>query len=243
MMDVDEAGEAIPLKIIGGSESASKMSNDEETSSLISGTMGDGNVGSTSTDMFTSDLDEPVTTTILRDLKRVGSKLVVVVDPRRLLKFCPTEDEVKVNNDIIRRELRNWDLWGPLLICTVLGMTQCWSAPDDQKSLVFSSVFFVVWGGGAVLTVNAQLLGTPLSFFQSICLIGYSIFPLALAAILSQASGSLAFRMPVAIVADLWALRASALFLSSIAKTDRKELVIFPVVLFYFVLTWMVLLE
>jgi len=236
---------------------------DETTGLLISGTMDGGNdddaTGSgglssvittttssshETTSIFTAaHLDEPVSKTLMRDLKRVGSKLVVVVDPRRLLKFRPSEEEIRHNNEIIRKELVNWDLWGPLLICTILGITQSWSAPEDQKSLVFSSVFFIVWGGGAILTVNAQLLGTPLSFLQSICLIGYSVFPIALAALVCQASGSIALRIPSSIVANLWSIRVSALFLSSVAKADRKELVIFPVILFYAILTWMVFLE
>jgi protein YIPF6 len=180
---------------------------------------------------------------VMRDLRRVGSKLLVVLDPRRLLKFRHTEEEIVRNNEIVRRELRNWDLWGPLIICTVLGIVQSSSAPAEQTSLVFASVFFIVWGGGAVLTLNAQLLGTPLSFFQSICLLGYSIFPLALAAILSLLSKSTAFRLPLLIVANAWCLRASALFLASVSKQERRALVLYPVFLFYFVLTWMVFLE
>ena len=197
--------------------------------------------GGGSEDLFR--LEEPVCDSVMRDLKRVGGKLVVVLDPRRLLKFRHTEEEIIRNNEIVRRELRNWDLWGPLIICTTLGIVQSSSAPAEQTSLVFASVFFIVWGGGAVLTLNAQLLGTPLSFFQSICLLGYSIFPLALASIFSLLSKSTVFRLPLLIIANLWCLRASALFLSSVSKQERRALVLYPVFLFYFVLTWMVFLE
>lgn len=39
--------------------------------------------------------------------------------------------------------------------CSVLSL----SAPTGQSSLVFASVFFIVWAGAAVVTLNAKLLG------------------------------------------------------------------------------------
>ncbi len=43
----------------------------------------------------------------------------------------------------------------PTLPCSITS----WGAPDGQKSLVFASVFVLVWLGASVVTVNAQLLG------------------------------------------------------------------------------------
>jgi protein YIPF6 len=54
-------------------------------------------------------LDEPVGTTILRDLKRVAVKLRYVVLPGS-------------SQEDTQRELQNWDLWGPLILCLVLSM-------------------------------------------------------------------------------------------------------------------------
>lgn len=54
----------------------------------------------------------------------------------------------------------------------------CWRsllgirAPEGQSSLIFASVFVITWCGAAVVTVNAQLLGGTLSFFQSVCVLG-----------------------------------------------------------------------
>ncbi|KAK5886991.1 hypothetical protein CesoFtcFv8_017968 [Champsocephalus esox] len=47
-----------------------------------------------------STLDEPVKETILRDLRAVGSKFIHVLYPKR--------------SSVL---LRDWDLWGPLLLC------------------------------------------------------------------------------------------------------------------------------
>ena len=48
------------------------------------------------------------------------------------------------------------------------------TAPDGQASLVFAAVFFIVWFGAGVVTLNAQLLGGNISFFQSVCVLGYA---------------------------------------------------------------------
>jgi len=47
-----------------------------------------------------------------------------------------------------------------------------------------AAVFVVVWAGAAIVTLNAQLLGGRISFFQSVCVLGYSIFPLNVGALL-----------------------------------------------------------
>jgi hypothetical protein len=89
-------------------------------------------------------LDEPVSATIMRDLRMVASKLKHVLVPRG------------GSQDDTLAALRDWDLWGPLLLCLVLASV---GASEQQTSLVFASVFVLVWAGAAVVTVNAQLLG------------------------------------------------------------------------------------
>lgn len=61
----------------------------------------------------------------------------------------------------------------------------------DDKTLLFEIVFVIVWLGGAVISINGQLLGGNISFFQSTCLLGYCLFPLNLAALLNLFIGSL----------------------------------------------------
>ena len=60
----------------------------------------------------------------------------------------------------------------------------------DDKTLLFEIVFCIVWIGGAVIAVNGQLLGGNISFFQSICLLGYCLFPLNMAAVINLFIGS-----------------------------------------------------
>merc|ERR1719411_1033585 len=98
-------------------------------------------------------LDEPVSATIKRDIKAIGVRL------RHVL--VPTSSG--------NAELRKWDLWGPLVFCLILSITMsAGSSSDDQRALVFSAVFCIVWLGAAVVTANAALLGGKISFFQSV---------------------------------------------------------------------------
>ena len=72
-------------------------------------------------------LDEPVMDTFLRDLKQVGDKLKVVLVP-----LSQQGESLK--------KLREWDLWGPLLVCLALSMTLSLTAPENSASLVFAAV-------------------------------------------------------------------------------------------------------
>lgn len=105
---------------------------------------------SVSIDSLSSDalmtLNEPISTTFMRDLNRVGKKLKTVLLP------------VTTSTETLK-ELRDWDLWGPLLLCLLLSIITSSHAPSGQTSLVFASVFVLVWVGAAVVTLNAKLLG------------------------------------------------------------------------------------
>ena len=138
-------------------------------------------------------LDEPVSQTIMRDLTMVGNKMMCVLNPR------------KANI----QTLKNWDLWGPLILCLMLATLLSWFAPYEQKSLVFASVFVIVWLGAAVVTVNALLLGGNISFFQSVCVLGYCIFPLNIASFICLLGGPLIWRMIVVGVCFFWSTGAS----------------------------------
>ncbi len=95
--------------------------------------------------IFTT-LDEKVSETILRDLRQVASKLKVVLVPRE-------------NQEGTLKELKEWDLWGPLMVCLTLSIMLSLTAPESQKALVFAGVFVLIWFGSAIVTLNAQLLG------------------------------------------------------------------------------------
>ena len=58
-------------------------------------------------------------------------------------------------------------------------------APPQQSLSVFTGVFVIVWVGSVVVTLNARLLGGRVSLFQSLCVLGYCLFPLFVAALVA----------------------------------------------------------
>jgi hypothetical protein len=59
--------------------------------------------------------------------------------------------------------IRDWDLWGPLVFCLLLSLLLSFNARKDQKDLVFTGVFALVWIGKAVVTLQIKLLGGNMS--------------------------------------------------------------------------------
>jgi len=171
-------------------------------------------------------LNEPVTDTILRDLKHVALKMKYVLVPGNTLK-----------------ELRNWDLWGPLFLCLILAATLSWTAKEDQSVLVFTSIFVIVWVGSAVVTLNAALLGAKISFLQSVCVLGYCLCPLSIGSIVCRFWGNKIFQSIVVLICLIWSISASIGFMAQLVKAERKVLAMYPVVLFYTAISWMILVQ
>ncbi|KAI8351807.1 Yip1 domain-containing protein [Choanephora cucurbitarum] len=144
-------------------------------------------VPQTSTYAGEDTLDEPVTTTIMRDLKKVGSKLLQVLQP---------------NGD--RTVLRDWDLWGPLLLCLTLAIILSLRAPDQQAVPIFTGIFVIVWVGAAIVTLNAKLLGGAVSFFQTVCVVGYCLFPIVVSAVVATLVDLIWVRLPMSLLSFAW---------------------------------------
>ncbi|EAW13948.1 Yip1 domain protein [Aspergillus clavatus NRRL 1] len=130
--------------------------------------------------------------------------------------------------------LRDWDLWGPLIFCLLLSMFLSMRAKGEQASLVFSGVFSIVWIGEAVVTLQIKLLGGNISFFQSVCIIGYTLFPLVIAALLSALGLPTIARIPVYLVLIAWSLAAGVSILggSGVIK-NRVGIAVYPLFVFY----------
>jgi nitrate reductase NapE component len=77
-------------------------------------------------------------------------------------------------------------------------------APDNQAVPIFTGVFVIVWLGAAVVTLNAKLLGGAVSFFQSVCVIGYCLFPLVASALVATFINIIWVRLPISIVSFAW---------------------------------------
>merc|ERR1712072_172593 len=173
-------------------------------------------------------LDESVSDTLMRDVRMVANKIGFVVYPRA---------------GSMKELSRNWDLWGPLVLCLFLSIVLSMHAPADQTALVFAAVFVIVWLGSAVVTVNALLLGGNLSFFHSVCVLGYCLFPIDVAALLCSPWGNNLFKMIVVPFCFVWSTGASVGFLTDLVPPKRAVLALYPVGLFYLSISWIVFVE
>mmetsp|Transcript_35784 Transcript_35784/g.57486 ORF Transcript_35784/g.57486 Transcript_35784/m.57486 type:complete len:209 (-) Transcript_35784:161-787(-) len=171
-------------------------------------------------------LDEPVSTTILRDLNRIWVKMKHVL--------VPTSSDQK---------LRDWDLWGPLFLCLILSISMSWTAKEDQAALEFAIVFVLVWCGAGVVTLNAVLLGGTISFLQSICVLGYCLAPLNIASIICRFFSNKFINVIIVGCAFAWSTKASVGFMAELLPAERKMLGVYPVFLFYLTIGWMVLMQ
>jgi len=129
--------------------------------------------------------------------------------------------------------LRDWDLWGPLVFCLMLSMLLSFRAEKDP-SAVFSGIFAMIWLGEAVVTVQIKLLGGNISFAQSVCIIGYTLFPLVIAALFSAVGFWKFARIPIYIVLVGWSLAAGVSILggSGVVK-NRVGIAVYPLFVFY----------
>jgi len=202
-----------------------------------------------------STLDEPVRETVMRDVRAVGVKLKAVmmpVDRSRPFGYVRVLQENNMETSDEQRnvlnQLRDWDLWGPLFICLALAIILSTRAPAKQTSHVFTTVFVVMWCGSLVVTVNAQLLGASISVFQSVCVLGYCVFPLTCSALLlsllryTPLGGMLWLDLTLLAVGLLWATRVSTIFIGQFVRRDRRLLAVYPVFFFYLLIGWLILL-
>ncbi|XP_017893036.1 protein YIPF6 [Ceratina calcarata] len=180
-------------------------------------------------------LDEPIRDTILRDVRAVGKKFSYVLYPKEKKSL-----------------LKEWDLWGPLVLCTFMAMILQGSSDRinnfNDGGPEFAEVFVIVWIGSMVVTLNSKLLGGNISFFQSICVLGYCLLPTAIALILcriilmaEQTTFLFILRFITTKIGFIWAIYASMAFLGDSQPLGRKALAMYPIFLFYFVISWLVI--
>lgn len=205
-------------------------------------------------------LDESVWDTLSRDVFAVWEKMKAVLWPKFTFKKWPDANDVLESGGGFGNGggrgaavIGDWDLWGPLIFCLALSTLLSLSAGDKQTTQVFAGVFSMVWVGEAVVTAQIKLLGgnmwvflhvmsfgSPLliqtysSFFQSVSVIGYTLFPVVICAFLSALHIPAIVRVPVYSVLYLWSLAAGVSILGgSGVVRNRVGLAVFPLGIFY----------
>ena len=178
--------------------------------------------------MSPTTLNESVLQSLFRDIKQICIRTRYVIFP-----FGTGT-----------KRLKNWDLWGPLVLCITLSWTLSTVATSTTANDIFGTVFCLVWVGAAVVTVNAQILGGDISIFHSVCTLCYSLFPLNVAAaVCVSLKGQLDFIicLIITIVAFLWSFKAASIYMEGLMGPETKGIALYPVFLFYLFLAFFIL--
>ena len=196
-----------------------KNNNRENTSSVIQIPQ-----SIKSTDIST--LDESVSITIKRDLDLIYTKLKLVMNP-----FISKEKKYI--------QIRQWDLWGPLLLNIILALTLTFNT--KEKGQITSLIFIIFWLGGSIIYLNNYFLEVKTSIFQIYCLLGYCLFPLNISAIIVSIINSYDFfRLIVVGISCFLSIKASSDYLKVITNNEQRYLVLYPCILFYIYISWFI---
>ena len=171
-------------------------------------------------------LDESIIQTITRDLKLIYYKLKYVLNPFS----SPLDKKLHVNN---------WDLWGPLLLITFL--SSILSMSSKEKTNIMVSVFSIFWIGSCLIYLNANLLDSKIKLFPIICLLGYCLFPLNVAAlILALTNFYDIFKLIIVGIMCAWSLFCIEGYIKGICENEQKFLVFYPVILLFIFISWFI---
>eukprot|EP00897_Mesotaenium_endlicherianum_P002322 jgi/Mesen1/2117/ME001515S01331 len=212
----------------GPSQSAPLLPSVSSSLAPISGSsLRDGNTSGFGGGSTHGTLTEPVWDTLKRDVVRVGTNLRQVVFPN------PYREDMG-------RALRDWDLWGPFFFIIFLSLVLSSSA-SHNKGKVFATVFGTLSSGAIILTLNVLLLGGKIIFFQSLSVLGYCLFPLDVGAIACLFIDSRLLRGIVVLVTLAWSSWSAYPFVSGAVPHTRRALAVYPVLLLYLAVGFLVL--
>ena len=171
-----------------------------------------------------STLDEPIKTTLKRDLLIIATKVKYVIIPKM------TERKIE--------ELYNWDLWGPLIFCFLYSIALS-TGNNNSETSIFVLVFAIFWIGGFIITFNEKFLGAQIGICQVLSLLGYGMFPTTVAGVVIGFCKitNIFVKLVFVLVGLVWSVFASVGFFSNLVEPDKKLLAVFPVFLFLFSLS------
>ena len=171
-----------------------------------------------------STLDEPIKTTLKRDLLIIATKVKYVIIPKM------TERKIE--------ELYNWDLWGPLIFCFLYSIALS-TGNNNSETSIFVLVFAIFWIGGFIITFNEKFLGAQIGICQVLSLLGYGMFPTTVAGVVIGFCKitNIFVKLVLVLVGLVWSVFASVGFFSNLVEPAKKLLAVFPVFLFLFSLS------
>lgn len=184
----------------------------------------------------TTRYNEKVCTTLGRSLGSIWAKIKFAVIP--LVKN--TERSI---------EVLQWDLYGPLFFVLLLYGT-LYYAPKPTLGLIprvnpiyLVSIFFF---GCFIIWLNAALMDSKISLFQTFSIFGYSMYPLNIVALVFSILMNWYmvaewFRIVLIVLAISWCTFNLNGFIRKLVSNDKKSMMLYPGILFYFAIGLVIL--
>ena len=180
--------------------------------------------------------NEKVCTTLGRSLGSIWAKIKFAVIP--LVKN--TERSI---------EVLQWDLYGPLFFVLLLYGT-LYYAPQPTLGLIprvnpiyLVSIFFF---GCFIIWLNAALMDSKISLFQTFSIFGYSMYPLNIVALVLSVLMNWYmvkewFRIALIVLAISGCTLNLNGFIRKLVSNDKKSMMLYPGILFYFAIGLVIL--
>lgn len=113
---------------------------------------------------------------------------------------------------------------------------------NSDSGLVFVSIFVIVFLGSMIISINSSLLGSKFSMLQSMCVLGYCVFPINISALIVKIVHTYKIvKVIIILLSVIWSCFSSISFVASIQENKKRFLTVFPICLYYFFLSWFVL--
>lgn len=201
-------------------------------------------------------LDEPVYTTLYRDLRLIGTRLLAVLWPALLQLLARVQQahlaryarqaginvpDVPDDGEVPDQAAPpGWDLWGPLVFLLVYAVLIGVQLPKALAALVFSGTFALIWLLQMVIAVNIQLLGGLILMLPALSATGYALFPIVVGAGVLVGVSYRLIRLCVNAVLVCWGVYAATVALKFLGVLPgRVVLALYPVALVYVVMGWL----
>ncbi|VWU49338.1 protein YIPF6, putative [Hepatocystis sp. ex Piliocolobus tephrosceles] len=177
---------------------------------------------------FEFTMDEPVKDTVIRDVKSIYKKIQHIC-------FHKHDN----NNDIIKK----WDMWGFLIIYMSLAVIIFLDKEiqDNKKTFAHFSIIFII--GNLLVSLNLSLLNINIYFFQTLCTVSYSLFPMVFSAFVNLFVSSRMIRFLFFIMSTTWSSYNCILVLGKFIKSNKLLISILPICLLQFFLTTLLLIK
>ncbi|GAB66739.1 hypothetical protein PCYB_095230 [Plasmodium cynomolgi strain B] len=176
-------------------------------------------------------MDEPI-----RDAKSIYKKILHICfhqyDDDNTVKKCNAYLENQLEKGVGEKYI--WDLWGSFIVYITLSIIIFLDKEVSDKKNTFAYFFFSFIVGHILVSLNLSLLHTNIHFFQLLCIISYSQFPLVFSSVVNLLVPCRMLRLLFSLWSIVWSTYNCILILAKFIKKNRLLICFFPICLLQF---------